>query len=454
MGFHERFEDLSLESAERINQVCRRFEAAWKECPEPWIEDYLGAVAEPWRSVLLCELLKVELDYRRRDYYGRFPGHEAMIDAVLAGTLARIGGMSSGFSKHSTDLPLELAQLIDRRCDQFEAELKAEGPRPLIGDYVGGVPEPGWLAAVRRLIELELFYRDHPPNISYYLGSTQAVPTKPPSTASTDGEDHLLESQSPLHTQSYRIGHFRLLGKLGEGSFGEVYLAQDEKLDRKVAIKLPQRKRKVTEIEVQEFLAEARTLAGLDHPHIVPVFEYGRAAAGRCYVVSKYIAGGNLKDRLTRGRVYPPQAAYLVLQIAWALGHAHARGLVHRDIKPENILLDSTGRALVADFGLALNAADWGPVALPAGTLPYMSPEQAAGEVKTLDGRSDLFSLGIVFYELLTGSRPFEGRTRSEVRDEIRHAELLPPQEIRPGIPDELGRICLRCLEKRPVDRF
>jgi serine/threonine protein kinase len=143
------------------------------------------------------------------------------------------------------------------------------------------------------------------------------------------------------------------------------------------------------------------------------------------------------------------------MQVASALEHAHSRGLVHRDIKPANLLLHhSTGQALIADFGLALNAADRGPDSPAAGTTPYMSPEQATDEVQVLDGRSDLFSLGIVFYELLTGRRPFEGRTRSELLDQIRHAEPLPPQALRPGIPEELGLICLKCLEKNPEDRF
>jgi len=254
--------------------------------------------------------------------------------------------------------------------------------------------------------------------------------------------------------QGDQIRQFRLLGKLGEGAFGVVHLALDENLNRKVAIKLPKRSRIATEIEVQAFLIEARMLAGLDHPHIVPAWEYGRAADGRCYVVSPYMGGGNLKDRLSRGRVYPAEAATIALEVALALRHAHSRGLVHRDIKPENVLLDSASRALVADFGLALNAADWAPAALAAGTPAYMSPEQAAGEVQALDGRSDLFSLGIVFYELLTGNRPFEGQRSSEVLDQIQHVEPLPPQARRAGIPDELARICLKCLEKSPEDRF
>jgi len=352
----KRFVDLSLGSAERINQICRMFEAALKQHREARIEDYLGAVTESKRSVLRSELLKLQ--------------------------------------------------------------------------------------------------RHYSPGISFYLGSTQADPATQRATALPGDDSQTAQCDALPHVPGDRIGRYRLVRVLGEGTFGIVYLARDEELDRPVAIKFPKRARIADRAAARAYLAEARTLARLEHQHILRVFDWGRDDHGRCFIVCNYIKGGDLSDRLRRGRVYPLEAARLMIQVASALQHAHSQGLVHRDIKPANLLLDSAGQALVADFGLALDTAAWGPDSLAAGTTAYMSPEQAADEVQVLDCRSDIFSLGVVFYELLTGRRPFEGRTRSELLERVRHGEPLPPEAIRPAIPNELGLICLKCLEKCPEDRF
>ena len=189
------------------------------------------------------------------------------------------------------------------------------------------------------------------------------------------------------------IGRYRIEKVLGEGGFGRVYLAHDDQLNRPVAIKVPHAERIIRPEDAKAYLAEARVLASLDHPNIVPVHDVGTTSDGLCYVVSKLIEGCDLASKIKEARPPYTQAAELVATVAAALHYAHRRGLVHRDIKPGNILLDTSGKVYVADFGLALKEEDFGKGAGFAGTPAYMSPEQARGEGHRVDGRSDIFSL-------------------------------------------------------------
>src|SRR5476651_1671195 len=250
------------------------------------------------------------------------------------------------------------------------------------------------------------------------------------------------------------IGRYRVEKIFGQGGFGLVYLAHDGQLQRLVAIKVPHRKLVDRPEAAEAYLTEARTVANLDHPHIVPVFDVGSTEDYPCYIVSKYIDGTDLGTRLKRSRLTIHETVELVATVAEALHHAHKQGLVHRDIKPGNILLDASGKPFVADFGLALREQDVGKGPRYAGTPAYMSPEQARGEGHRVDGRSVIFSLGVVFYELLVGRQPFRADSQAELMEQIASFEPRPPRQYDDGIPKELDRICLKALSKRASERY
>ena len=251
------------------------------------------------------------------------------------------------------------------------------------------------------------------------------------------------------------IGRFQVEKLLGSGGFGHVFLAFDEQLHRKVAIKTPRAEIVGKKTNTDIYISEARALASLDHPNIVPVHDVGQTDKFPCYIISKYIDGISLAERMiSEPSLTHTETIQIAIAVADGLHHAHKHGIVHRDIKPGNILIGDDNVPQVVDFGVSLQESDLSHAQPAAGTPAYMSPEQALREGHRIDGRSDIFSLGIVVYEMLTGRRPFRGKSRADLMQAIASATPKPPRQYDESIPVEVERIVLRALARRAGDRY
>jgi WD40 repeat protein/tRNA A-37 threonylcarbamoyl transferase component Bud32 len=259
----------------------------------------------------------------------------------------------------------------------------------------------------------------------------------------------------PEHGAPQKLGRFELLEVVGRGAFGTVYKARDPELDRTVAVKVPRAGNLAGPQELDRFLREARSAAQLRHPAIVTVHEVGQRD-GLPYLVSDFVPGVTLADQLSARRPGFREAAELVAAVADALQYAHEQGVVHRDVKPSNIMLGADGRPSVMDFGLAKREA--GEITMTVegqvlGTPAYMAPEQARGEGHAVDGRGDVYSLGVVLYQMLTGELPFRG-TQRMLLHQVLHDEPRPPRRLNDRISRDLETVCLKAMAKEPARRY
>ncbi len=441
--------DLPMAVLERLNRIRDRFESDQAGGVLPRIEDYVER-DDPHRSALLRDLLASELAARHRrgerpdpsEYRGRFhvSGDSAVIkaafDAIPIRPAVDFAGSEQG---DATENGGSRDQPIVRPLEHDEAthDPSIAAARHCAGDsstHAASYIVPGNHAGTE-------------------IGRTAAdfscaVPSADFVMATSDGHASLPAARGPHPT----LPGYEILGELGRGGMGVVYQARQVRLNRAVALKMILAGQHAGAESAARFLAEAEAVAKLQHPNIVQIFHIDEHA-GYPYFEMEYVGGGSLADRLDGTPRPPREAARLVETLAGAMAEAHRQGVVHRDLKPGNILLTLEGMPKVADFGLAkLLNVESGLTRTDSilGSPSYMAPEQAEGKTRDVGPAADLYALGAILYELLTGRPPFRGATVLETLQQVKTAEPVPPSRLVPGLPRDAGDGRAEVPAKRP----
>ena len=288
---------------------------------------------------------------------------------------------------------------------------------------------------------------------AFNIGETMEL--IPPGTREVRPKTTVFGPRSPVgsavgkHFQEYQI-----VEELGRGGMGVVYKAMQETLQRLVALKLILAGEYASEEGIENFLREAITAAKLRHPNIVTVYELD-VHEGIYYYTMDYIEGKDLSKLISDRGMEPRRAAIIALKVARALNHAHQKGVVHRDLKPGNIIVGEQGEPMVTDFGMAFDLKRFGRQGLAlAGTPLYMAPEQLAGNRALVGPHSDIYALGVLLFEMLIGQPPFEGKSLNELLDAISKRESPDPRQRRPDLDEKIADVCLKCLHKKPEERY
>ncbi len=421
-----------------LSDPVERFEAAWRRGEPPAIDDFLPSKSDQ-RIDVLVDLIHVDMEQR----LDRGEGIE--VEQYIASY---------------PELAAEKATVLDLIAGEYRLR-QARDPQLTVPRFAERFPEyredlalrlaAGHRPARRGMMRLNCPHCHTPIEVGRDAAADEILCPSCGSSFRVDTGRTQTWTKDRLPT----LGRFELIEAVGRGAFGTVYRARDTQLARTVAVKVPRSGRLTTDEDEDRFVREARNAAQLQHPGIVSVYEVGRSETFP-YIVGEFVDGVTLADALTARKFGFREAARLMARVAEALDHAHKQGVVHRDLKPSNIMLTVDGAPRVMDFGLAKR--DAGEVTMTVdgqvlGTPAYMSPEQASGQAHHVDGRSDVYSLGGVLYELLTGELPFLGNQRM-ILHQVLHDEPRSPRSLNDRIPRDLETICLKAMAKEPSRRY